>query len=98
MQSLHVYDYLCYRKWNLEGNFGRISDYGTETNVDADINLLRGSYLCAWPRGKCGTHALRLVLLYAENQAEHPENTNEEPHLHVPHTKFGINRHSLRWI
>ena len=23
MQSLHVYDYFCYRKWNLEGNFGR---------------------------------------------------------------------------
>ena len=21
MQSLHVYDYFCYRKWNLEGNF-----------------------------------------------------------------------------
>ena len=25
MQSLHVYDYFCYRKWNLEGNFGRYS-------------------------------------------------------------------------
>ena len=23
MQSLHVCDYFCYRKWNLEGNFGQ---------------------------------------------------------------------------
>ena len=27
MQSLHEYDYFCYRKWNLEGNFA----YNTRT-------------------------------------------------------------------
>ena len=23
MQSLHVYDYFCYREWNVEGNFAQ---------------------------------------------------------------------------
>ena len=27
MQSLHVYDYFCYRKWNLEGNFACLPSY-----------------------------------------------------------------------
>ena len=86
-QSLHVYDYLCYWKWNLEGNFGP-TDGGA--NTAQKMEGWKGDVICQPHRqsGRLSAHISQWKKARKREKIERPSLTFHEFGIKVGRSCF----------